>query len=1106
MSESSEPKPETPAKAAPKRPRPQRRVVPRWWWWLRGITWVVAAPLVMALIGAVLLIGQEVSAPSWVVRDVEARAAEGLAGGEMTFGEMTITIGRDLHPTLVLRNAVLRDADGAVLARIPRTEALLSPRGALQGRVLPQEITLSGANISLRRAVDGTVALAFEEGARPVGAASDFLGLLDQIDQVFEEGALEALEAVRTQGLIINFSDARANRSWVVDDGRIGFEIEPDMITLRADVALLSGRAFVTTAELSYESPRGSRAAEFGLRLTDAAAADLASQAPSLSWLSVLDAPISGALRGRIDGDGVPGDVSATLQIGEGQVQPNPETRPIPFNGAQTYLTYDPTEERLIFDLIEVDSAWGRIEGSARTYLREFEADLPGAFIGQVDLRSIALSDQTVLAAPPDLTGGSLDFRLRLSPVSLEVGQAVLLSEEASPLHLAGVVQAEPEGWNVALDLKAEEISTQRLLTLWPEEAAPRSRDWVDQNVIGGTWHNTVFSLRTAPGEQARTAMTAEFSDLGMRFMRTLPAIEQARGVMSIGDRRLAVMLEAGRVPAPEGGVVQLAGSQMVIPQTGIPNAPARFDLALDGRVTAMVSLLSLEPFRMMRNSDLPVSFAQGRAEVNIALDTPLGRDVPPEARVWTAEARLRDLRTEQLVPNRVVTSSALNLRADPESLVVQGPVRVDGLGADVTFSRALGEGSEGTAQLEAALTLSQSFLNTFDIRLPPGMVDGQAAARLVLDLGDPASPGFRLTSDLRGIRLALDGLGWVKGRNASGALTIVGALGANPRIDQLSLSAPGLQTSGVVTLAPGGGLERAAFERVRLGGWLDAPVVLIGRGAGRPAAIQIAGGLLDLRDANFGGGGGGGEGGPIDIALDRLQVTGNIAIEDFRGAFTTVGGLQGTFTGTLNGAAPVDGTIVPVDGGAAVRIVSNDAGAVFRASGLLRNAYDGSFDMTLLPAGAEGSYDGTIVGRDLRVRDAPALATLLDAVSVVGLLSQLDGQGILFTDVDASFRLTPNQVILTEASAIGPGLGLSMDGIFSTASGVMDFQGVISPFYALNGIGSVLTRPGEGLIGFNFNLRGPVDSPQVLVNPLSALTPGMFREIFRRPPPSVGN
>jgi hypothetical protein len=67
-----------------------------------------------------------------------------------------------------------------------------------------------------------------------------------------------------------------------------------------------------------------------------------------------------------------------------------------------------------------------------------------------------------------------------------------------------------------------------------------------------------------------------------------------------------------------------------------------------------------------------------------------------------------------------------------------------------------------------------------------------------------------------------------------------------------------------------------------------------------------------------------------------------------------------------------------------------------------------------------------------------------------------------------------------------------------------MDFQGVVSPLYLINSIGSIFTRRGEGLIGFNFNIAGTAADPQVSVNPLSAFTPGMFRDIFRRDPPRV--
>jgi hypothetical protein len=86
----------------------------------------------------------------------------------------------------------------------------------------------------------------------------------------------------------------------------------------------------------------------------------------------------------------------------------------------------------------------------------------------------------------------------------------------------------------------------------------------------------------------------------------------------------------------------------------------------------------------------------------------------------------------------------------------------------------------------------------------------------------------------------------------------------------------------------------------------------------------------------------------------------------------------------------------------------------------------------------------------------------------------------------------------------VGLSLGISFEGAYSGRSGQLDMQGVISPIYLLNSVGQIFGRRGEGLFGFNYRLTGPADDPSVSVNPLSILTPGMFREIFRRPPPQI--
>ena len=159
---------------------------------------------------------------------------------------------------------------------------------------------------------------------------------------------------------------------------------------------------------------------------------------------------------------------------------------------------------------------------------------------------------------------------------------------------------------------------------------------------------------------------------------------------------------------------------------------------------------------------------------------------------------------------------------------------------------------------------------------------------------------------------------------------------------------------------------------------------------------------------------------------------------------------------------------------------------------------------LNLTPRAGAGEYDGSLEINNLRLRDAPPALALLSAASGIGLLEQLDGQGLVFTDVNSRFRITPKTIVITEGSAVGPSLGLSLDGYYDVASKQLDMQGVVSPFFVINGIGSIFTRRGEGLIGFNFNADGPAALPRIDVNPLSIFTPGMFREIFRRPPPKL--
>ena len=50
--------------------------------------------------------------------------------------------------------------------------------------------------------------------------------------------------------------------------------------------------------------------------------------------------------------------------------------------------------------------------------------------------------------------------------------------------------------------------------------------------------------------------------------------------------------------------------------------------------------------------------------------------------------------------------------------------------------------------------------------------------------------------------------------------------------------------------------------------------------------------------------------------------------------------------------------------------------------------------------------------------------------------------------------------------------------------------------------VGDVLVgKKGEGVIGVSYSISGDADKPEISINPLSVLTPGIFRRIFEGTP-----
>ncbi len=1091
------------AEQADKPPRRRSRRRAAGLWAMRGAVVLV----LLAVFTGFMVIGQRLHAPDWLRDRVEHRLEQNLGGLQIRFGDVSFIIHEGWRPRLRLTGVSISDAAGQQIAQVSDMRASLAMRPLLRGHIRPKRIILSGAQIALTRGLDGALTLTVGAGSAPVQEAPDLAQLIEASDEVFLSPTLSALTSVELDAITLDYQDLRLGRSWVLDGGHIQATRSASEVRLATGFSVLAGRDFASAIEANYTSVLGTPEARFGISVTDFPAEDIAGQSPALAWLQVLRTPISGALRGSIDGDGAVGSVFATLNLGAGAVQPNPETRPVPFESARTYFTYDPRQQVLDFNEVSVVSAWGSVQAEGKAFLQGVENGVLDSLAAQLRLTGINVNPANLFPEPLNLTRADLDFQMKFAPFSLRLGE-MTLEDADHRVRASGNLVGLAEGWSVDLDAHLDQMTSDQVLDYWPELLAPKPRKWVTENLYEGELSDMDFALRLRPGSKPDVYLDFGFDKAKIRFAKTLPPIEAAQGQAILINRRFTATAESGVVMADAGGAVDASGTSFIIPDTEIKKAaPAIARITANGSVTAALSLLDRPPLSVLTKAGLPVDLADGTVSLAGTLSLPMVKGLKYEDTQFHFTGDLGNVKSERLVPGFPVSADLLSLSGDQTGVEIQGQGLFGTVPVEALWRQPVDGKSAQRSELTGQIELSPRLMDEINAGLPPGLLTGQGTADIELGIGAGEPPKLSASSDLAGVILAIPELGWRKGSGGTGTLTAEATLGDQLSVDSLRVDAAGLRATASISFRDGGDLDRVRFSSFDLGNWLAVPAEIVGRGAAAPD-IRVLGGVMNLGRATFGegsGGGGGGAAAPkLDVTLDRLQVTDSVALTGFKGGFTTSGGVSGAFSAQVNGGAPVRGQVTPRGARSAVRLTSDDAGAVLRSAGLLTQARGGDLDLQLEPVSAPGSYDVILKIVNTRIQDAPAMAALLNAISLVGLLDEMAGQGIFFSSIDSRMRITPTEVKVLSGSAVGPSMGLSFDGTIDTVAGILDLRGAISPVYLVNAIGSVFTRKGEGIIGFNYTLKGPLADPRVSVNPLSGLAPLFLRNLMRAPAPTV--
>jgi len=148
-----------------------------------------------------------------------------------------------------------------------------------------------------------------------------------------------------------------------------------------------------------------------------------------------------------------------------------------------------------------------------------------------------------------------------------------------------------------------------------------------------------------------------------------------------------------------------------------------------------------------------------------------------------------------------------------------------------------------------------------------------------------------------------------------------------------------------------------------------------------------------------------------------------------------------------------------------------------------------------------------------LRIIDAPVLGKILTIGSLTGIVELLQNDGMTFDTIEGPFSYTNGVFETKNFRAVGA-IGLTFTGKVDKENDKLDGFGTVIPSYTLNSmlgnipiLGQLLVgRKGEGIFGFSYKLQGTASNPKVIVNPVSALAPGILRRMFFEPWTDAGS
>lgn len=618
--------------------------------------------------------------------------------------------------------------------------------------------------------------------------------------------------------------------------------------------------------------------------------------------------------------------------------------------------------------------------------------------------------------------------------------------------------------------------------------------------------------LRVPPGRLGdghplnNEEVSGEFSVANARFdvAGRIPPVRDAIGAIKFQGSDVDISIASGTIFMPSGRSVAAHDGTLSIRNAHLRPRIGKLEIDLEGEAPGVVELASYEPIDASHIIDLTPDDVSGQVTGHVTADIPLSDGIPRDRLHWRVMLDYDDLTISKPVNGQAVADAKGRLVIEPTRAEITATASLNGIPAELRVVEPLGGSSEPRVR-DIVMTLGDKARQ----RVLPGL-DAILSGSTEVDYSVLEDGRKKIAVKLDAAKLMLPWLNWSKGSGIPATASFI----LEEKQDELTLTdfvlkGESFAAQGALTIRKGE-LASARFDKARLNRGDDFSVTI--ERSGKGYAIAVRGAALDARSvlkryldtSKVAAGDGGTD--MTAITLDaRLTSLSGFDGETLRDVSLRYSG-DGRETGRLEAKATTrgGGSLILTRDGSGINAHSSDAGAVMRFIDFYANMEGGQMRIALQEGGS-GVLAGTVAAQDFFVVNEPRLGSLVAASETDGDTGAVDTTRVRFDRGFANIRKGQGSLELQDGVLRGPLIGTTFQGVLFDAQDNIAITGTFMPLYGLNRIfgeiplfGGILGNGRDrGLIGITYRLFGKLEKPELQVNPISAIAPGIFRQIF---------